>query len=412
MWLENRQYNEGPGIWLSDGWVFHPGLGLEGGYDTNALHRSENVEGAGRIRLTPYIDFATEPPQRRVEDEGVVVAPPKVDFRWGLAAFYDHYFSDDEAVSNQSDVGVDTTLNLELFPYGTWTLILFDNYMRSKENFETANEAGFNRDSNVGKLAVRYSPGGRALEFQLGYANHLDYYEEDTLSYGSYMGHEVQFDAKWRFFPKTALVLKTSFMPTFYFENRNSDLLPLRLWLGLNGLFTERFGLLILLGYGNGFYYNGPNFNSFIGRLEATYFIGPFSNLRIGVERDFQNSMWANFYDKIGGYVKYTHLLLRSLLLGAKVGVYYRDYSETPASETRDTLTLTYSTTDRWDIWLDVGILAEYRVLDWLGFYLTADYMADFTDFEVTGQFPGGPAETRKMDFQKFLVLGGVRFSY
>ena len=407
MWLDNRQYNEGPGIWLTDGLVLHPGIGLEGGYDTNPLHRSTDVIGSPLIQIGPYIDLATEPPQRKIEGEEVVAEPPVVDFRWGVAGTWDYFFSSNSEIKKQSDIGVDTTLNLELFPRGSWTLILFDNYVRTLESFETASEVGFNNDNNVGQLSVRFTPGGRAMEFQLGYANHLYYFEAGSLGYGNHMGHEVMFDYKWKFFPKTAFLFKARFEPITYSENYNSDSMPLRTWAGLQGLFTDKFGMLILLGYGNGFYDKGPNFNSFIGRVEADYFIGTFSSFKIGIMRDFVDSIWANYYDKIGGYIRYNHLLIQALLLAAEVGVYYQDYANTPLTEVRDNRTLTYSSTGRSDVSVEGGLLIEYRVLDWLAFNVSGKYTSDFTDFSVTSM-----DQTRKMSFQKFEVLGGARFSY
>ena len=43
-------YNEGPGIKLGDGLVFHPGLATELGYDSNVL-LNNTPAGAGMLRL-------------------------------------------------------------------------------------------------------------------------------------------------------------------------------------------------------------------------------------------------------------------------------------------------------------------------------------------------------------------------
>lgn len=414
MWLENRQYNEGPGIWITDGLVFHPGLGFEGGYVSNPLHLSQDVTGAAQIRLAPYLDLATEPPQRKPEDIGADAEPPKVNFRLGVAGMWDYYFSDNDDISDQSDIGVDTNLNLEVFPEGTWTFLLFDNFIRTRYEFETIEEVGFNKDSNVGQIGVRFSPGGKAMEFKLAYANHLDYFESETLDYASSMAHEAILDAKWRFFPKTALLLKARFMPILYFEDINVDSMPLRVWIGLNGLFTSKFGLLILLGYGNSFHDSGVSFNSFIGKLEADYFIGPSSIFKVGVERDFVDSITpSNFYDNIGGYIQYHHMFIQALLLVAQVGVYYRDYSVLPLPQSTPELTVSYSSQNRWDISIHTGLLIEYRVLDWLAFNASGKYLSDITDFQVVAMDENtGQIESREMKYHRFEVFGGVRFSY
>lgn len=48
-WLRDRENSEGPGVRLGDRLVLHPGLGIEGGYDTNFFHQDANEPGAGRL---------------------------------------------------------------------------------------------------------------------------------------------------------------------------------------------------------------------------------------------------------------------------------------------------------------------------------------------------------------------------
>ena len=67
VWLPERASREGPGIKLGDSLLLHPGLGVEGGYDTNALRRNNDEAGSGRLRVTPYLDIATRDDKRRVQ---------------------------------------------------------------------------------------------------------------------------------------------------------------------------------------------------------------------------------------------------------------------------------------------------------------------------------------------------------
>ena len=63
-------YNEGPGIKLGEGLVFHPGLATELGYDSNVLlnGNADQVVGAGLLRLRLHLDLSTLPPQRITGD--------------------------------------------------------------------------------------------------------------------------------------------------------------------------------------------------------------------------------------------------------------------------------------------------------------------------------------------------------
>ncbi|MEL6181093.1 MAG: hypothetical protein AAFS10_19200, partial [Myxococcota bacterium] len=114
---------------------------------------------------------------------------------------------------------------------------------------------------------------------------------------------------KWKFLPKTALMLVASqqfisyeqavrttavdSVPDDALINANSS--PFRIEGGLNGLVLRRISATALIGYGNGFYETGPSFSGLIGRAEVGYEIGPTSRFRLGYRRDFEDSSFANY---------------------------------------------------------------------------------------------------------------------
>lgn len=55
------RYNEGPGVKLSDSLVFHPGVEVEGRYDSNALY-TDSPKGAPYMRFIGHLDLATLSP--------------------------------------------------------------------------------------------------------------------------------------------------------------------------------------------------------------------------------------------------------------------------------------------------------------------------------------------------------------
>jgi hypothetical protein len=421
IWLEDRGESEGPGIKLGDSLVLHLGLAAEGGYDTNALYRDEAVEGAGRIRITPYVDLATRGQRRRVQDEGVVDAsPPTVRFRLGVAGFYDHYFSDVSRVERLNDFGIDTHLNLVLFPEGNFSLLLDAAYLRTLQPYESASDARARQSVTPG-LGVRFRPGGGTLSFELGYRLRFMFFEDDALAdQNNRHGHDIRFETRWKVFPKTALVSRVRFTPTFYYEegSYNRDSLPVRSLFGLQGLVSDRFGLKALVGYGASFYQpiegygSGPDFDSVIAQGELMFFITPFSNIRLGGERDFVDSFYANFFVKNGGYLSFQQMIGGIVLITLRGELYHRDYAlvgdtySTPSGATP-------SHTDRKDIWTSVSLLIEWRALDWLSFHASGEYLADITEFGYWFT-PEGAADPVFVgaQFHKFVFLGGVRAHY
>jgi len=413
VWLEDRELSEGPGIKLGDSLVLHLGLGAEGGYDTNALYRDEAVEGAGRMRITPFVDLATRNQRRRVQDEGVVDAsPPTVKFRLGVAGFYDHYFSDQQRVEELNDFGIDTHLNLVLFPEGNFSLLLDASYLRTLQPYESSSDARARQSVTPG-IGVIIRPGGGTLSFELGYQLRFMYFEDDALAaQDNRHGHDIRFITRWKVFPKTALVSKVRFTPTVYYEDGsiNENSLPVRSLFGLEGLVSDRFGLKALVGYGASFYDAGPNFDSVLAQGELMFFITPFSNLRIGGERDFVDSFYANYFIKNGGYLSFQQMIGAIILITLRGDVYYRDYATFNGPTAGGAVP---TDPERNDVWTSVSLLVEWRAMEWLAFFASAEYLADITEFGYTyTNEDTGDTSTTGAQFHKFVVFGGARVSY
>jgi hypothetical protein len=418
VWLADRQLSEGPGVALGDSLLFHPGLVLEGGYDANPLRNSEYFTGAGRLRLAPYLDLASRAGQRRVEDAGLAnSAPPQFSFRLGLAGYYDWYLSHDVSVSSQNDFGIDSHLNFILFPEGKLSLIVQGSYLRTVQPFEGSLDARSRHSFRPG-LAVRLRPGGGMLAFELGYRLDLTVFEDGFLATNNDKAeHDLRFHTSWKVFPKTAIVTQTRFSPILHnhAETDKHDSLPIRSLAGLQGLVSDRFGVLMLVGYGASFYEKGDNFGSgrktgILAQGELMFFITPFARIQIGGIRDFVDSLYANFYVKNGGYLAYSQMIGGVFLTTLKADAYYRDYGEISGSI--PPLDATPSTHNREDVWIGSSLLLELRAADWLSFHVSGEYQGNISEFEYTYTDTEGKRQVQPVSFNKFEVFGGVRGHY
>lgn len=404
VWLADRSGMDGPGFKLGDSLVLHPGLCLEGGYDTNALYSADNVEGSGRLRVTPYLDLATLSKQRRAQDTGLT-APRLIDFRLGVAAFYDWYMN----VADQSDFGVDTSANFALFPEGAFTLLLDASFTRMLQPYEGAQD-NHARDIVRPGIGLRFRPGAGTLSFQGSYHLELTFFEDSVLSdRNDRQVHVVDYENRWKVFPKTALVAKVQFAPTLYTGSDSgayhSDSMPVRSWFGLQGLLTDRFGLTLMGGYGASFYDTGPNYDSFLAQGEIMFFVTPFAQIRVGGDHDFVDSFYANFFVKSGGYVAYQQMFAGLVQATLRGDVYYRQYAKGPTTLPDNT---TVNKASREDVWAAGSLLVEIRVTSWLLFQVSGQYSADLTDFQYTDAI----GDTFNAGYQKFEVFGGVRGHY
>lgn len=405
-WLSDRRNSEGAGVRLGSSLVLHPGIGVEGGYDSNVFYNSPDdpggTTGAGRLRVTPHLDLSTRPPQRMENGSGQP-SVANTTFRLGLAATYQEYLSSEEVVSSQRNVEIDANLRGEFNRRQAVSFSLADTFARTTEPTNEAAFATFNRMYNRADAAVKIAPGGRTLEFGLGYGFFINFFEdEEWRAPGNFLGHDIYATTRWKFFPKTALVFDAHVTPTSYYDSdaTHASSVPVRVRGGINGLLTQRLTLLAMVGYGAGFYTAGDDFDSIIGTLELGYLIGPVSRLKLGYERDFSDSIFANFYVQDRGYVEFNQMIAGKFLLVIRGGVARLGYSTVTDPGASDT--------DRVDIRATAGLFGEYRAKDWLGINLSAEYMGNFSDWSFTD----ADGDVDRAEFSKFLVFAGVRVFY
>ncbi len=111
--------------------VLHPGLALEGGYDWNVFLQNAQKEDSFILRLTGYLDVATEGAERQSEGETNKAAPQKIQFRGGLGARYYHYFID----RIPDNLGGDAHIDLSYNPSPVFSLQVRDTFRRTIRPF-------------------------------------------------------------------------------------------------------------------------------------------------------------------------------------------------------------------------------------------------------------------------------------
>lgn len=343
------KYNEGPGVMLTDSLVVHPGILLEGRYDSNPAYADTGVKGAPYLRIVGHFDISTRSPQRLTDAEGRV-ARPTVEFRLKSAFGYREYFSSNQAIVEQRGLEVDAGLNLKLFPGRVFSFELVDDFERSvvARDFSTPLGAGsdvtLKRDLNIAGARIHVTPGGGRLVFTLGYNLVFDAYENTGFENLNKLVHEAIFDAKWKLLPKTAIVLEVTQGFVNYFERdstspqhaQNLDSKPLRVLVGLSGLITARIAAIVRVGYGNGFYDSDSkivgaattksSYSSVLGHAEVNYMFAPSASIRLGFEHDFQDSTYGNYYTDEHGYLSYDHWVAARFLVHLEGNYRYRQY--------------------------------------------------------------------------------------
>jgi len=338
------RYNEGPGIKLSDSMVFHPGIEMEGRYDSNALY-SETAVGAPYLRVIGHIHLATLSPQRLTDGDGKSYQQ-KVDFRLKTAVSFRNYFSDNAAVEKQRGLEVDAGMGLTLFPQGMFSFSLADDFARTvaPPNMEVAKS--LERDTNRASAKLRFAPGGGLLSISFGYAMNINIFEDSNLAYANSLFHELSLNVKWKLLPKTAVFLDVTEQITSYYDRNggtppagliNNDSYPIRAYLGIGGLFTPRLSALVKLGYGNSITstdgydaISDQSYNMLLAKAEAGYQFTPMAKFKVGYEHNFQDSFIANYFVDEQIYAGYDHFIGGRFLLHGQIDYRYRQYKGWP----------------------------------------------------------------------------------
>jgi hypothetical protein len=194
--------------------------------------------------------------------------------------------------------------------------------------------------------------------------------------------------------------------------------------IGLNGLITERFAALALVGWGASFYNNlrpqEPQYDSVIAQAELKWFVAPnpsagfpadlglaLSSIALGYSRDFQNSYLGNFYGYDRGYLRFAYFFAGRALVTLEGGVGAIEYPEMFWGSTGGLRHHGFT-----DVRADATLFTEYRFGDRFGVNATLRYTTNISsvhDMPVQESAAPGAGQF-DMDWNRFEAFLGVRW--
>jgi hypothetical protein len=413
MFLVDRAAQEGPGFKVGR-LVLHPGLSLEGGYDSNVFLQNGGRQDSFILRLGGYLDVATAGPVRQREGEANKPEPQKIEFRGGIGGRLYHYFSDRVRDNVAADAHVDFSYN----PSKVFSLQVRNVFLRMIRPFSNPNTTegttiSYGRNLNVASLDLVARSKSQVLEGRVGYTNDLQIFDASIYAYGDTMSHRVPASLSWLFFPSSALVYTVEYVKQTYLNpeqvlesptslSDNNRVLTL---IGYNGSITERTSLSAMIGYSAGFYQQAEDFDEVIVRADLTWQPRSTIELSTGYNRDVRPSFIGNFttINRLHADAKFT--LAGALQLGVETWVSFDKSGEALNPDG----TLLGNQLIREDTRLWVAVLAEYRFKAWLALFGHVGYLADYTDFRYEGT---DPLLDPVANYQRFEAWLGLRVFY
>ncbi len=414
VWLQDRQYREGPGIRVGN-LELHPGLGVEAGYDTNVFLEQDDPRGSFVLRTSAHFDVSTVGPQRsegEEQDEAGQGTGRKVDFRAGVGASL-YWFAESRA---RTDVGLNGDVSLTILPGRPFNVTLFDTYRRQVRPF-TDQSAGnnFARSTNDAGILFKLATRGDVLSGRLGYTFQLNFWESDTFDYLNNFNHRVDLGLAYRFLPSTALFWESTMDYGQFRETpsvlRLSDNTRLRSRIGINGAVSRKVSVLLAAGYAAVFLKDDTldELDTAIAQAELRLQLASNVKLSFGYERDIFSSPLGNYRTRDRGYATLQLVLGRSFLLGFNTWVGFLKFGNI-VNGGGGAIT-TDGSIDRSDVFVSATLFGEYRFTDWLALNATVSYTGDFTDFEYQRMLPAG-LTPEPAGFSKFQAWLGLRVFY
>lgn len=281
LWAPAAARAEGNGLLVGETARLHVGLDLEGRYDSLAAQG-----GIGQTRV-PVVNPAELIAHLRPAVK--LVAPgAELDFDARLLVDWSLYTGWISAQTRElSWLGVEAGAGLLAGKSGPLSLQLDEAFSRSDKSANPALGAGAITNRNVATARGSARPGGGAIEAGLGYSLAVETYElyrTPTLGAGlpctpsstpgascDSLTHAVSLDGRWRFLPKTAVVLDASWARRVYPGAGNVPTSPLRVQAGLAGLVTQKVRVVLKAGYVNLFADSGENFAGVAGLAEVSW---------------------------------------------------------------------------------------------------------------------------------------------
>lgn len=423
-WLADRRLGEGAGIRTGD-LELHPGIAGEFGYDSNYFQNSgdpgEPEIDAFRLRITPSLSLKTLGKERDPAAGDRAFA-----FEANASLSYNELFAADsnfsDQVSDQRHVSLGAGLKLDIAPSRPWGGDVYADYVRliQPSNSPDTNTA-FDRNTVRAGAGVVWRPGGGLFDWRLGYEFETTFFEEAAFEDFDNTQHSIKTRGRWRFLPRTALMYDASL--GFLSYNRDTgqqDSTPVRARVGVNGLVTNRFALLALVGWGASFYEskNGKpvqDFDSLIAQGELKWFVTPqpdldstsanvgLSSVAVGYLRDFRNSYLGDYYQLDRGYLRFDYFLGGAFVVAVEGGLSHITY---PPSFFDDG-TLRFA--DFGENRVDASIFGEYRASDSVGLNATLRYNANLTENRLpVSQTP--PIQTDNLKFSRYEAYLGARW--
>lgn len=380
-----QEVAKSPGFKIGDG-ALHPYLQLDARYDS--LVGYFNFDSAGNLvpsgelvlHARPGVRFDLDTPSTFVGFNG------NAEYLWftGLIS------PGSTALSRlQASVGLDTKFNRD----GAVEFQIGDQLTRSDRTQNPALGIGAISLFNNVYIAAPIHPGGRALEVTPKVAWSVEFFERLVNgianfcpagtpacepSQSNYSNLNFGANARWKFLPKTAIIVDVNADWRYYFADPTISKVIFRSMAGIGGLISPRISVTLLGGYAGDF--TNGSIHTFIGNAELGYTISEATRVAVGYARNAAPVPVIGTLINDRGYLRGgVGFLSNRLTINGQLAVDYLTFLGPPANPAAPTPNPT-----RNDFLISLNVGPTFVVTSW--FDVGASYTLSYrTTQNVTG---------------------------
>jgi hypothetical protein len=254
-------------------------------------------------------------------------------------------------------------LLVRLNPEAPLSLELSDQLTRSDRTRTAAIGAGVISLFNEARVKLPLRPGGGAVELAPNAAYAVEFFEPlgamapmdctelvcsplDAAQF-DYGNLHLGMEGRWRFLPKTAVVLDSGVDLRSYFNDGSPDAALARAMVGVAGLVSPKIAVMAKAGWGQDFAITGGG--SFLAQLEGTYLYSATLSFKGGYLRTLEPVAAYGLFTDNRGYAEARALFGGKLTMHAGASVDFLSFSD-----------------ERTDTLIQVNAGPEYQFSPWL----------------------------------------------
>ncbi len=372
--LETESAEDERGFKITEDSKIDVSLALSPEYNSNVSRVSAKTEVRGQKsnEISDIIMHFTPGMRFKINDTAKVL-------NISLQMDYNYYtgYENKDTTDNYSSMNIKSRALGEFNKGSLWRVSFENKFLRSSvPQNQTINGLSTNLSENF-ELSSTWTTAEETLLVKLTGGFNMNYYEDKAFSPHNFNSYEGSIYGKWKFLPKTAVFLNSSYNYQDYYKagatRAEQSSTPLNIHGGIIGQFTQKLSLKLSAGYVNTFSYSSKQ--DVTASVEGVWKFSENNLASIGFLRAYTPVSGYQYFKMNRIYGAYKHKLFSRILASLEGGYSFIDYGSYVGSDPD------FTGKGRGDKILNINPSLSLNLTPWAGLKLNYTYENKSTPF-------------------------------